>query len=247
MLRRLDAWPLGSAALVGGTAAATVVGLALRVPYALCVLQAAAAWPFFAAAAASGRPGRAVVKTLTFAVVAAALVTAAVAVSARDALAEAVPRGAAYRDEMFPFVYSGGTAGEEASPRQYLPRHALQFGAFCVLASASLGFGALALGAFLLDYMSYYVGSLWIEASTHGGDPFRALLFAWAPYAVVRVIAYACTGAGLTAWILGPPALRPRSVRFVAVGLVLAVADVVLKAVLARWYGATLLGTLHDR
>jgi hypothetical protein len=95
--------------------------------------------------------------------------------------------------------------------------------------------------------MSYYVGSLAAEAAAHGGSVGRTLLFSWAPYAIVRVIAYACAGSGLTTWLLGPPPSRPAARRALAVGFALAIVDVVAKAFLARWYGETLLSNLHSR
>jgi hypothetical protein len=209
-------------------------------------LQAAAAWPFFAAPCAAGRPGSASVKVLTFALTAAAVVTAAVVVNPRDAFAGSIANGTTYRDEMFQFVYSGGTTGEEASPRQYLPKHALHFGAFAVLCAATVGFGALVLGAYLLNYMSFYVGSLGIEGAANGSME-RALLFAWAPYAIVRVVAYAFTGSAVTAWILGPKHTRRVAFAWGLAGVLLAVVDVVAKAFLARGYGETLREALTQR
>jgi hypothetical protein len=228
------------------TAGATVLGLWLKWSWSLPILQAAVAWPFFAASCSRGGVLRAAARILVFAAVAGSVVTAAVAAAEPDHYNSAVPRGAAYRDEMFSFIRSGGLSGEEATPSQFLPMHALHCGVFALLCAATAGFGGLVLGAFLLDYMSYYVGALLYEASQHG-EFWKTALCSWAPYAVIRVIAYAVLGAGIVVILYGPTTSRRTARNAILVGIALAVVDVVLKAFAAHLYGQTLLRTTGIR
>lgn len=246
-IARLDESPWRLPVLAAATAAVTAVFLFLRIPYAMPLAQAAVAWPLFAASCRAGKPGRAAVAVLVFALAAAAVVTGAVAAMPADHFDRAVTRGVRYRDEMFAFLRSGGTEGEEATPALFLPQHALHFGLFVALCLATAGFGGLAMGAALLDYMSYFVGSLVAAAAAAEGNPARALLFSWAPYAIVRVAGYALAGSGLATLLLGPREARRRAAAYVALGAGLAVVDVIAKAFLARWYGETLLSALQGR
>ncbi|MBI3817529.1 MAG: hypothetical protein HY286_02470 [Planctomycetes bacterium] len=221
-------------------AGSTAAGLYLRVPYLLPALQAILVWPFFAGSCAEGRVGRAAARILVFALIAGAVVTAATAYYPKDEFDISVPRGVRYRDEMFTFIRSGGTAGEEAHFNEYAPMHALHFVLFVMLCAATAGFGGLVLGAALLDYMSYYVGSLVAEAAAHGSI-WKTILCAWSPYAILRVIAYALVGAGFTTWIFGATDARARAKGAILVGIALALADVIAKHFLAHNYGQSLL------
>jgi hypothetical protein len=46
---------------------------------------------------------------------------------------------------------------------------------------------------------------------------------------------------------VGPADARPAARRAVVVGIVLAIVDVVAKALLARWYGETLVTAIYQR
>jgi len=243
-LAALDRSPWCLPALVVAVGAATCLGMWLRIPWLLPALQALAGYPFFASACAGAAPGRAAGRVLIFALIAGAVVTALVANAPRDHYASAVPFGVAYRDDMLAFIRSGGLRGEEATPALFLPRHAVHFVGFVILSFVTAGFGALALGAWLLDYMSYYVGSL-VALAAQGGDPQRTLLLSWAPYALVRVLGYALAGSGLATLALAPRSSGKRAAWLaLAAGAGLAVVDVIAKAQLAPWYGRSLLDAL---
>lgn len=242
----LDRARFVTAGLVASTVASAAVGLALRVPFLLPILQGLAAYPFFLAAVAAGAPLRAATRVLIFAGVTTVVVSGAVMLAPPDFFARAVPNGVEYRDEMLAFVRSGGVFGEEASPSLFLPKHALHLGLFAACAAASAGLLALVMGAALLDYMSYYVGALGALACD-GGDPVRALAFAWSPYAIVRVAGYALLGSGLATLVAGPKPARRAAATAALAGAGLAVVDVILKAALAGWYGQTLLVALPAR
>ncbi|HEV8130423.1 MAG TPA: hypothetical protein VGQ81_04175 [Acidobacteriota bacterium] len=92
-------------------------------------------------------------------------------------------RAAGYRDEMFTWIATG--VGSEADIRQFLPQlltQLLLFGAACLL---SLGFLGLCLGAALLNYMSFYVGALYLKEGKAA-----ALLLGWPPWALLRVAGF---------------------------------------------------------
>ena len=128
-----------------------------------------------------GEPRRAAGAVLVFALSAAVVVTAAVALRPAAGFEDAIWNGARYRDEMLAFIRSGGVEGEEATPHLFIPKHAIHFALFLVACALTAGFAALAMGGVLLNYMSFYVGSLLAEAAAHGGNVARTLVFAWAP------------------------------------------------------------------
>jgi len=147
-----------------------------------------------------------------------------------------VLNGAAYRDEMFAYVRSG--LGRESDPSRFLPQHVLHLLAFSLLSAGSGGLLGILLGAVLIDYMSFYVGSL-VAA---GGSPARALLFGWPPWAILRVAAFVLLGVCLAEPALlaarrrigrppAPPAAPRRTWYFAAGALLLS--DVILKLAFA--------------
>ena len=76
--------------------------------------------------------------------------------------------------------------GMESDPKRFIPRHVRDFALFSALALVTGGFGALFLGAVLLNYMNFYVGS----SSPPRRIPIWTLFLAWQPYAIVRVVGY---------------------------------------------------------
>jgi hypothetical protein len=145
-----------------------------------------------------------------------------------------VIHGTAYRDEMIAWVRTG--AGRESSWRQFVPQQALHLGLFLFLSLVSASILSLLLGAALVNYMSYYVGSLIGIAQA----PTLPLLAGWPPWAILRVASFVILGV-----ILAGPALKrfagvPFHWEGKKVWLVLAgsglVLDVILKILLApRW------------
>src|SRR5207249_7337270 len=96
------------------------------------------------------------------------------------------------------------------------------------------GLLGIALGAVLVGYMSFYVGSL----AAAGGAPGTAFLLGWPPWAVLRVVAFVLVGLCLAEPLLfaggrrlgrlpAPPSSTRRAWYSVAAALL--VADVVLK------------------
>lgn len=113
--------------------------------------------------------------------------------------ARGIFHGEAYRQEMFAWIATG--EGMENEPSRFLPQHALHLAAFLVLTLVSAGYLGLALGAALVGYMSYFVGS-YAAATEHA---VLGSVIAWVPWSVVRVIAFVA---------LGVLATRPLATRF---------------------------------
>lgn len=216
---------------------AVLLALPLGGRIALPALATAAVYPFMARLVLRGRPGRAAAATLLWA---ASLSASLIAVSARhpETVGAVVLRGPEYRAEMFAFVRQG--TGRESDPRRFLPEHALHLCAFAALAMASGGLFGILMGSILISYMSYYVGSL----AAAGGAPWTACLLGWPPYAILRVAAYVLLGVALSRPLLAALARRPLPLpgaRLWYLGsLVLLIADVVLKWLLAPLWAAIL-------
>jgi hypothetical protein len=150
---------------------------------------------------------------------------------APSAAAAVVWNAEAYRAEMFEWLRTG--AGPEGDPRQFLPIHATHFAAFCVLSLASAGGLGLLLGSVLMGYMSVYVGAIALAA----GSAFPAVLLAWHPWSVLRVVGFVACGIALSMPLrVGRLDALPR--RLLAAGFGLVVLDAFVKALLAEpWRG----------
>jgi hypothetical protein len=106
-----------------------------------------------------------------------------------EAARAGILHGEAYRQEMFGWIRTG--VAPENSPRLFIPQHLLHLGVFLLLTWASGGYLGLVLGAFLVAYMSYFVGSY----AAASGHPLLGSLLAWVPWSVVRVCAFVLLGA----------------------------------------------------
>jgi hypothetical protein len=231
-----------------GPPAANALGVAAGWPLLLPLLGAAVAYPVFLDRVARGRPAAAFGWMLYWTVFQSLAVWILLAADPERGTA-AVHRGAAYASEMLHWVRTG--VGAESRPAQFLPVHAGHFAAFCLLAAATAGAAALALGTWLLNYMNVYV----YEVTVQSVDTVRAALLAWHPWAVIRVVGYIATAValafpGLRWWrrLLGRPA--PPSVdtrRFLFGGAGLVVLDALLKTALAPHWQRWLLGALEGR
>lgn len=159
---------------------------------------------------------------------------------APQAATEGVALGERYRVEMFRWIETG--VGREGNWREFIPQHLVHFAGVAVLALASGGYLGLAAGALLLGYMNYYVACF--AAASDGGA--LAIAAAWAPWAVLRVLAFLAGGV-----VLARPLLVRGGWRFArlerrwlwaaACGLA---ADALLKATLAPRWGLLLRGLL---
>lgn len=235
------AWPGGLIALPALLAPVTV--LLARIgpgPLLLPALATSAVYPVMAILLLRGRRGSAALATLLWA---ASLSVSVIAFTRRDpvSMERAVLNGSAYREEMFSYIRSG--IGRESDPARFVPEHALHLLVFSLLSVCTGGLLGIALGAVLVGYMSFYVGSL----AAVGGAPGTAFLLGWPPWAILRVAAFVLVGLCLAEPLLfavsrrlghlpAPPAAPRRVWYLVAAALLLS--DLVLKFLLApAWAG----------
>ena len=174
-------------ALLGGSVS-TAIGLWLGQRLLLPVLQVLAGYPVMAALLGGGRRARAILAMLVWAAAISLTVIAWVLLDSQ-AGGDAILFGPSYWQEMSRWVRTG--VGCESNPRCWLPQHALHVSLFVVLGLASAGVGALAMGALLMNYMSYYVGQL----ASLSQQPLLVAGLGWPPWAVVRVVAFVILGA----------------------------------------------------
>ena len=198
-----------------------------------------ALWPAFAPAVRSGRYARAFGAAMVWTVLLSASVILFAQVAPRAA-ASAILNAEPYRQEMFGWIEEG--VGRENEPRRFLPQHVLHLGAFAALTWASGGYLGLALGAALVGYMSYFVGSFAASA----GSPLAGAVVAWVPWSIVRVAAFVALGCVLArpllvrrVWPFGA-----REAAWIGVALAGIAADLALKSALAPAYGVFLRGWL---
>jgi hypothetical protein len=218
------------AAIVGGTALSYVAAFLVGIPAVVPVLNVLPAFPFMVASLRRGNVGEAVWRMLVWA---AALGMCATVISYfwTAESGRLFLRGESYRREMFEFIETG--RGAEGDIRQFLPQHLLHAAAFCVLALPTASALAMPLGAFLMNYMAYYVGALG-AASAH---PWKAMLLAWVPWALIRIASFVTLGVVLSGPVLGR-LLRfeyrlGAQRRWIAIGLTGLLADILLKWALA--------------
>jgi len=214
---------------------AALLGVASGSPVLLPILAAACVYPSFALLLVRERRGASIAAALLWAL---SLSAAVVVLTHRDPArtGRAVLNGVAYRDEMLAYVRSG--TGREVDPARFVPQHLLHLAGFAALTLVSGGLLGLVLGAILVAFMSYYVGSL-----TLGAAPLRGALLGWPPWAVLRVAAFVLLGT-----VLARPLIARATGRRLAGGdrpllvaaAALLVLDVLLKAILAPAWAAIL-------
>jgi hypothetical protein len=175
---RIGPYPYLIVAAVGGTATA-LSGW----PWVTPILQTALAYPVLYRDLTRSDLAAAVRHMLFWAFVV-SLCTIAVTAAFPDAAARAIPRGEAYRIDMFEYIRTG--IGSEGDPARFLPEHALHYAVTLAISFVTIAAGGLFLGSFLLGYMNYYVGSL----ITQGERPLWGAVFGWPIWSMVRVAAF---------------------------------------------------------
>ena len=151
-------------------------------------------------------------------------------------------RSTVYRDTMFHWIDTG--QGAEGSIALFLPVQLTHIALFCLLSLGTGGLMGLVMGAALLGYMNFYVGSL-IVAS--GFSPV-AFLLGWQVWSVARVTGFIVAGTALGALMVhkgtGRQDKKRRIVHWLWIALVLIAADIVLKWALAGVYRQALAGVV---
>jgi hypothetical protein len=175
------------AILILATLASYPIGLGLRQPWLLPLLNAAPAYIVLVHRLRKGERGGAVRAMLWWAT-ALALVGTLAFVWWPEPLGPLVLNGPEYKEEMFRWIRTG--LGREGSPRQFLPQHLLHLAAFVAIGLVSVSAGAIVMGALLMNQMSFYVAAL----AKAGVPAWGVALLGWSPWAVARVAAFATLG-----------------------------------------------------
>jgi len=222
----------------------TLAGYFSRLPWLLPLLQVVPAYPLMVRDLRQERTLRAVSRMLTWAFLIAATLEI-LASHFPEPGAASVFHGAAYREEMIHWVRTG--TGREATPSLFIPEQLVHLAVFVAVSLASGSFVSLALGAVLVNYMSFYVGSL-LGVSARPGV---ILLCGWPPWAILRLAAYVILGVVLAGPLLRRVAGVPfrwenhrRWIILAAAGLLM---DMALKTCLAGTWSAILRSALYPR
>ena len=153
-----------------------------------------------------------------------------------EAARDGILNGEPYRQAMFGWIETG--VGRENMPSEFIPEHLLHLGVFLLLTWLTGGYLGLSLGAALMAYMSYFVGSYAVAS----GEPFLGSIVAWVPWSVVRVMAFVLLGS-----LFARPLLVRRvwpferlEYRLMALALTGILADLLMKSLLAPSYGVWL-------
>jgi len=146
-----------------------------------------------------------------------------------------IARGESYVREMFEWIRTG--RGAEGDPSLFVLPKIVEVTAFSVATLLTAGFAGLFMGAYLLDYMNFYVGVLLTFAKPE--HVLEVALLSWPVYAVLRVVGYVMLGTALSrvSWLL----LRERRLRLeggarrlLVYSLVFIALDFLLKATVAN-------------
>jgi hypothetical protein len=219
-----------SALIAALTALSYAIGWAFDRPLLVPVLNTLAGYPFMVAALRRGDVRLALGRMLIWAL---ALGVCATLLSYAHPLRTDTLfiRGESYRVEMFAWVLTG--RGAESTPSQFVPQQLGHAALFSVLALATASALAMPMGAILMNYMGHYVGAL-AAVSRH---PAATMIFAWVPWAVIRVVSFVALGVVLALPLLSRllpiPVDRAAARRLLAWAGAGLVADIVLKAAAA--------------
>lgn len=223
--------------LVAGVALSITLGLAVQNQVLLPILNTAVAYPVLFTLVAAERRKRAY-GTMLFWALCLTIFMIMATIQYPDRAGASIFHGKPYAEEMLRWIRVGDT--RENYPSQFIPQHLLHFSAFALLSVISGAALSLLMGAVLTNYMSFYVGTL-IDAAHH---PAMAAAMGWQPYAVVRVVSYVALGI-----MLGEPLIcriTKRKYDFTVVKTMFWVAlsgillDIVIKSLIAPWWGLTL-------
>jgi len=180
-------------AAVGAASAAAGLLAAKAHPALPPLAMALAIYPEYLLALKEGRNWSAAARALAWALGATVAVIAATAYFG-EGVGRLVLNGPEYKEEMFKWIKTG--VGAEGDPRLFVKPKLVELAVFSLLSAVSAGFLGLLLGAYLLNYMNYYVGCLFIHAKP--GYTLTVALAGWPVYAVIRVVGYVCLGTVLS-------------------------------------------------
>lgn len=237
MWNKIVSTPIVYPFLLAGVLISTAAGFALSNKFALPLLNILFAYPVMYSLLKLERR-KAAFGAMLFWAFCMAVVTVNACVQFPMAAERSIFHGADYVREQLHWIKTG--EGTEGDPLKFVPQHLFHFTAFVVLALLTAGILSLYMGAILMNYMSFYVGS--VILASH--DPITAALMGWHPWAVIRVASFVILGV-----ILAEPGVCRLSGRYYEyegarpyfwAALTGVVIDIIMKALLAPWWGLEL-------
>ncbi|PWT92327.1 MAG: hypothetical protein C5B54_03700 [Acidobacteria bacterium] len=241
MWKRILSTPLIFIFLFGGTAASVALGFFIGNKILLPILNIAVSYPVLFCLLKWEQRKRAIAAMLFWALCM-AVITVWSSIHYPAKAEASIFHGREYAYEMMHWIKTG--EGAEGDPVRFAPQHFLHFLAFVLLSMFTGSVLSLLMGAILMNYMSFYVGTL-IQAAR---EPFLATVMGFQPYAIVRICSYVILGV-----VLGEPMIcrwlkkdyeyndmRP----FFWAGLSGIILDILIKTFLAPWWGTTLRSVL---
>ena len=151
----------------------------------------------------------------------------------------AIFNSTSYKEEMFTWIETG--VGAEGNPAQFIPIHITHFTIFLVTCLISMAMIGILFGAYLMNYMDYYVGMLFLNVKTPSVTSYLTIAaFGWQIWAICRVVGFLFVGTAaaipLTAYLFKQPQPKDVIKKYFIIGLVFVTVDVILKALLAPIY-----------
>lgn len=217
--------------------AACCIGVLIPFQPVLPILQVAVGYPVMFSLLKQGRRARAAGAMLWWAFML-GLTMVTLIVLFHETTARVIFHGPEYADEMFRWVRTG--TGAESTPSLFIPQHLLHAGIFVALSLLSGGLLSLVMGSLLMNYMSFYVGSLIVGSRNTG----LAILMGWHPWSIFRVAGFVILGVVLAepliCRITGRPYQSAGARKYVLFAVVALLTDGIMKWLLAPWWGATL-------
>lgn len=151
----------------------------------------------------------------------------------------AIINGENYKEEMFNWIKTG--IGAESNPSLFIPTHITHYSIFVITCLISMSLIGIIFGAYLMNYMDYYVGMLFLNIKNPSLINYLILsLIAWPIWAIIRVIGYLFTGTALaiplTTKIYNQPLQKDVIKKYLLIGVTLIILDMIIKSFLAPIY-----------
>ena len=184
--------------------ACTAAGFFCGIPILLLAFAAAPAWTAMIALLRDRRRGAAIGAMLAWAALL-GTTTTSLSVAFPERAARVVIHGPAYWHEMSAWLETG--EGRESRPAEFVPQHVLHAAIFVAASLTTASLLAIMFGAFLMNYMAYYVSRVVLLTPTH---PVLAGLCAWHPWSLVRIASFVALGVVLAEPVLSRLPWTPR-------------------------------------
>lgn len=156
-----------------------------------------------------------------------------------DLAAIGILNGTGYQSGMFNWIKTG--VGSESNPSQFIPIHIRDFSIFCILSLISMSLVGLFFGAYLMNYMDFYVGMLFLNIAEPNIFNYLAIsALGWHIWSITRVIGFIIAGTALsiplTALLFKQKIPWKVIGKYMLISLALIIIDIILKAALAPIY-----------